>query len=197
MVVAVDLIRNLNAFENDGLNVQSYMMLYSDDGCKEFEGAKGIITGETPIQSTSESMACEQAVACALLPGGDTCQSYGGTNGNTVTLFTKPAASKTILCSNEDDESCDEVDPKECVRSEAYPSCWQKLVTAKALFSEPENYFVGTKYAAAAVVDGGSTTHQNETTLPPDSAAVKKGVSSKMAVGLMLGVVTSIWFSKM
>lgn len=147
-ILAADLIRHENAFENDGLDVQSYMALYSNEDCSEFEGVKGIVSGETSLAMTSESMTCEKAIACALYPTGEECANNGGTTGEFYTLRTKPAASKVIECTDEDGMGCDEVDPTQCVRSEIFPSCWYRLATAKTFFSNPREFLVGTKYAS-------------------------------------------------
>lgn len=145
--LTADLIRHNNAFENDGLDVQNYMMLYSNDDCSEFEGVKAVVSGETSFAMTPESMSCEGVVACALYPTAEQCANNGGTTGEFYTLRTKPAATNAIVCADETDASCKEVDPKQCVRSEIFPSCWYRLATGKTFFTDPEEFLVGTKYA--------------------------------------------------
>lgn len=175
-IYPADLIRNDNPFENDGLSMTNYLMLYSDNSCSELEGVKGIVAGDTALPITPEDMSCEAAVACSLYPAGEQCATNGGTTGDVFTFRTKPAESKAIVCLDENEEHCVEIDPKECIKSEVYPSCWYHLVTAKRLFAEPDAYIVGTKYVSAdAPVTGGQAAPAIAPAGAPPSGVITSG----------------------
>lgn len=156
-----NLIRNENAFENVGLNFHTYMLLYSDESCGNIEGAHALVAGETTLHATSDTMSCQKAIACAFNPAGALCNDHGGTTGETVTIRTKPASTKSIVCGDETDESCQEVDPQACMKSEAFPSCWYRLATGKTLFSAPEVYFIRTNSTLDVAKEEGVTDASN------------------------------------
>lgn len=147
VIEIVDLVRNDDAFRDEGLSHQSYMLLYSDDECSEFEGARGVVSGKTSFPMTSPSMSCEHAVACAFYPEGDRCKTHGGTTGSSYTLRTLPSVSEVTYCLADEDETCTQISPFTCLRSEIYPSCWYRLAPATRLFAQPQAFLVGTKYA--------------------------------------------------
>lgn len=157
------------------------MMFYSNDDCSEFEGVKGIVSGETSLAMTPESMSCEGVVSCALYPTAEQCQNNGGTTGEFFTLRTKPAATNAIVCADENDGSCEEVDPKECMRSEIFPSCWYRLATAKTFFSDPEDFLVGTKYA-----EGDPTVVESEQQVEPQDGSLSVGLGVDLAAAIMV-----------
>lgn len=137
-----DLIRNQNAFDYAGLELQTFMLLYSDENCADFEGARGLIAETTTtLPVTPDSMSCQEAVACALYPEGELCESFGGTMNNTVSIRTEKSASQAIFCANDDDTvGCTEIEPEVCMKSELFPNCWYHLVPAMRLFAEPDKY---------------------------------------------------------
>lgn len=118
------------------------MLLYSDENCTMIEGAHGLVAGETAIPVAADTMSCQEAVACALHPEGELCDEYGGVTAETLTMHTKAAASQAVVCFDASEESCEEIDPLVCIRSEAFPSCWYRLATGKTLFSNPGEYFI-------------------------------------------------------
>lgn len=192
------MIRNENAYQDDGLDYQSYMLLYSDESCTEFEGTHGLVAGVTPLKATSESMNCSEAVACAFLPEGLKCRSYGGTTGEIINVRTKLAASKVVMCYNDTDEndynndkSCEEIDPNMCVRSEVYPSCWVRMVTAKVFFSHPEEFLTSTKFPLVREEDPDTT--RTPTLGSKDRDPASSTFSPRM-VGLVLMLIVPLIF---
>lgn len=131
---------NENAFDNDGLELHSYLLLYSNENCTMFEGAQGFVAGVTSFPGVSETMSCQESVACLLNPGGELCIERAGMTGEIFVIVTEPASSKSIVCSDATDGSCQEIEPWLCVKSEAFPSCWYRMVSGKTLFSKPELY---------------------------------------------------------
>eukprot|EP00934_Nitzschia_sp_Nitz4_P000656 Nitzschia sp. Nitz4//scaffold95_size97785//28046//29301//NITZ4_004660-RA/size97785-augustus-gene-0.106-mRNA-1//-1//CDS//3329560451//656//frame0 len=170
----LDQVRNLNVYDDEGLALTSYMSFYSDANCTEFEGTQGIVAGETEFQGVSESLSCEQALACVFNPEGEWCINGGGLTGESMTIHTQPAMAHAILCDDETDESCAEVDANACMRSEFAPSCWYRLSTSYRLFAEPDLFFVSTKYPVA--IEG-----QDEPTAAPTAEATESESSSVMA----------------
>lgn len=178
-----DLILNENPHENDILNLQSYLLLYSDESCSEFEGAQGLVAGETTFYSTPESMSCVDAVSCAFFPDGEYCANRGGTTGEIQKIYTQPAASRAIVCSDETTEHCEEIDPNSCMKSEIFPSCSYRLTTAKSLFAEPSKYITGTRHINASQAPGEEALAP---TASPTSGASKVVGSLELVLGMFV-----------
>eukprot|EP00934_Nitzschia_sp_Nitz4_P005394 Nitzschia sp. Nitz4//scaffold23_size168460//79726//80835//NITZ4_002219-RA/size168460-snap-gene-0.158-mRNA-1//-1//CDS//3329543635//5384//frame0 len=183
----LDLVRNEQAFDDPGLELHSYMVLYSDEGCTEFEGVQGIVAGgETVFQKTDENMTCRDAIACAFFADGELCAANGGTTGGSHSIYLEPSVSTATVCSDASGESCEQIDGMECRRSEIFPSCWYRLPTATMLLVEPENYFVGTAYV------------QEEATIAVDDdpVATESPINSRafphQFTGVVVGLVGSV-----
>eukprot|EP00934_Nitzschia_sp_Nitz4_P001841 Nitzschia sp. Nitz4//scaffold327_size20599//3154//4283//NITZ4_008634-RA/size20599-augustus-gene-0.3-mRNA-1//-1//CDS//3329547940//1841//frame0 len=164
----LDQIRNVNAYEDEDLALTSYMTFYSDDECTEFEGTQGIVAGETELMTVSDSISCEASLACIFNPDGETCTNSGALTGENATIRTLPATANAILCTDETDESCAEVDAAVCTKSDVVPNCWYRLSTSYRLFTQPEYFFVSSKYPIAKETDAPTATVSTE----PDSSAM-------------------------
>eukprot|EP00934_Nitzschia_sp_Nitz4_P003469 Nitzschia sp. Nitz4//scaffold63_size106090//3425//4724//NITZ4_004377-RA/size106090-augustus-gene-0.158-mRNA-1//1//CDS//3329555936//3459//frame0 len=180
----LDQIRNVNAYEDPDLALTSYMTFYSDESCSEFEGTQGVVVGDTDFLAISESLSCEEAMACIFNPDGETCINSGGLTGGSVAIRTRsPVSSRAVLCTDRTDESCVEVDANSCMKSEIVPSCWYRFSTSYLLFTQPEMFFVSTKYP---ILRDGTTS------APTDALASSAMVSNLLSGGVWCVVIALV-----
>ena len=127
-----------------GLEDSSYILFYSDDACTQWEGLKGVTTGEHvfPLQ-TDVSVSCEDAIACAIHPQGDKCQSLEKTE-TTTRILSRVQDGVAQMCETDDDTTCAPIDSTMCMQSEIVPSCYYRMASAQVLLSDPASYITST-----------------------------------------------------
>ena len=114
------------------------MVFYSDDQCTQWEGLKGVTSGEHTFDlKTDESVACVDALACVFHPQGDKCKTLQ-TVASTTRILSQVENGVTEMC----DEAgvCEPVDETACQKSEILPSCYYRMTSAEKLVSDPSSY---------------------------------------------------------
>ena len=176
------LISNANPA---GLEDSTYMIFYSDDECQEWEGLKGVTSGEHVFDRiTDDSVSCSDALACVFHSQGDKCQTLDTTNTTTRILTQVTTTGTSQTC----DEAgvCQDVDDTQCVRSTIAPSCYVRMTSAQMLVSQPQKYLTTT---ATTAPTGPLNNPLREDTSAAGPTAVMAWMGAAMAVVLALGAV--------
>jgi len=137
------LLENTRVDTHDGVADTFYLLYYADDQCRTFEGLLGNPSGPFNMSLTTNETSCADAMACLLSPDGDACQMINPDGASVrVSLQTTNDGMDVEGC--DDENVCKQWFPENCLVSSIYPSCYHRIVSAKRLFSDPEEYIVPT-----------------------------------------------------
>ncbi|KAL3921617.1 MAG: hypothetical protein SGILL_002655, partial [Bacillariaceae sp.] len=117
-----------------------YAVYYSNEGCTEMEGMEGIVLGaQYSAEGVADTVSCELSMPCMLNPTGPSCAATNKRDFNMSGVFNYQAEGDLVYCNGDANASCQNATLNQCIKSDLYPNCYQRMVSGKQTFRDPES----------------------------------------------------------